>query len=108
MSDTVDWEYYADRTEGFSGADLQALVYNAHLDVIHTSIENTVASSSSKQSDSESSPSFEHTKIQASEKMTVMSQAEESKLVNRVNFKPYAFVAYGINLSMLFAATTDD
>lgn len=34
----VDLEKWASRTEGFSGADLQALLYNAHLEAIHESI----------------------------------------------------------------------
>ena len=31
-------EDLASKTDGLSGADLQALVYNAHLDVVHSSI----------------------------------------------------------------------
>ncbi|SNX86268.1 probable PEX1 - peroxisomal assembly protein -peroxin [Melanopsichium pennsylvanicum] len=38
LSDEVDLEKWADRTAGFSGADLQALLYNAHLEAIHESI----------------------------------------------------------------------
>ena len=34
----VDLEKWAARTDGFSGADLQALLYNAHLEAIHESI----------------------------------------------------------------------
>jgi len=34
----VDLSEYAGRTAGFSSADLQALLYNAHLDAIHESI----------------------------------------------------------------------
>ncbi|KAG6852304.1 hypothetical protein C0991_001086 [Blastosporella zonata] len=40
VSQSVDWEEIAAATDGFSGADLQALVYNAHLEVIHTSISH--------------------------------------------------------------------
>lgn len=35
-SPSIDFEQLAHDTEGFSGADLQALVYNAHLDVVHS------------------------------------------------------------------------
>ncbi|KAH9946561.1 AAA-domain-containing protein [Amylocystis lapponica] len=42
ISPSVDLDALARLTEGFSGADLQALVYNAHLEVIH----DTIASSS--------------------------------------------------------------
>ncbi|PWN38783.1 AAA-domain-containing protein [Ceraceosorus guamensis] len=35
----VDLERWARETEGFSGADLQALLYNAHLETIHEAVE---------------------------------------------------------------------
>ena len=38
VSTAVDWLHIAEATEGFSGADLQALVYNAHLEVVHASL----------------------------------------------------------------------
>ena len=39
ISADVDLESVAAATEGFSGADLQALLYNAHLQVVHESID---------------------------------------------------------------------
>ena len=39
MSSEVDWDEIAAATEGCSGADLQALLYNAHLAVVHESID---------------------------------------------------------------------
>ena len=41
LSPDIDLEEFAQVTEGFSGADLQALVYNAHLKVVHATIEAT-------------------------------------------------------------------
>jgi peroxin-1 len=35
VSSAVDFDALAARTAGFSGADLQALVYGAHLEVVH-------------------------------------------------------------------------
>ena len=35
---SVDFEMIASETEGLSGADLQAVVYNAHLDVVQASL----------------------------------------------------------------------
>ncbi|KZV94281.1 AAA-domain-containing protein, partial [Exidia glandulosa HHB12029] len=35
LSPDVDLSDYTTQTEGYSGADLQALVYNAHLDAVH-------------------------------------------------------------------------
>ncbi|WWD18315.1 hypothetical protein CI109_102765 [Kwoniella shandongensis] len=40
VGDTVDWEEVASKTEGFSGADLQGLVYGAHLEVVHSSLDH--------------------------------------------------------------------
>ena len=34
----MDLEAIARETDGYSGADLQALIYNAHLEVIHEAI----------------------------------------------------------------------
>ena len=42
VSDDVDWGDWAGRTEGFSGADLQALVYNANLEAVHEILEAEV------------------------------------------------------------------
>jgi peroxin-1 len=36
LSPEVDFAKLAATTEGFSGADLQALIYNAHLESVHT------------------------------------------------------------------------
>ncbi|SCZ90288.1 BZ3500_MvSof-1268-A1-R1_Chr1-3g01895 [Microbotryum saponariae] len=41
LDPSVDLNKYAAKTEGFSGADLQALVYNAHLDAIHETLNST-------------------------------------------------------------------
>jgi peroxin-1 len=39
LASSVDFDKLASITEGFSGADLQALVYNAHLEVVHAAID---------------------------------------------------------------------
>ena len=44
IATSVDLDALAQETEGFSGADLQALVYNAHLEVIHEAIPGPSAS----------------------------------------------------------------
>lgn len=43
VSSTVDLESISFDSEGFSGADLQAMMYNAHLEVIHAQIDNVSA-----------------------------------------------------------------
>lgn len=42
LSPSVSLARYAAQTAGFSGADLQALIYNAHLDAIHATIAPAV------------------------------------------------------------------
>ncbi|EPQ26414.1 uncharacterized protein PFL1_06062 [Pseudozyma flocculosa PF-1] len=43
LDPAVDLQRWAQRTEGYSGADLQALLYNAHLETIHDSINAAAA-----------------------------------------------------------------
>lgn len=38
MSPAVDLDDYVEETEGFTGADLQAVLYNAHLECIHSNL----------------------------------------------------------------------
>lgn len=38
LSPSISLEEFAKLTQGYSGADLQALMYNAHLDAIHTGL----------------------------------------------------------------------
>jgi peroxin-1 len=39
LAPNVDLKVYAEKTEGFSGADLQGFLYNAHLEAIHGAID---------------------------------------------------------------------
>ncbi|KAI8639618.1 P-loop containing nucleoside triphosphate hydrolase protein [Parasitella parasitica] len=39
LASDVDLKVYAEKTEGFSGADLQGFLYNAHLEAIHGAID---------------------------------------------------------------------
>ncbi|OSD00321.1 AAA-domain-containing protein [Trametes coccinea BRFM310] len=48
LAPSVDLAALAEETDGFSGADLQALMYNAHLEVVHDTISSHVATSSTK------------------------------------------------------------
>lgn len=47
----VKWSDWAEKTEGFSGADLQALVYNAHLEVVHEGISSATAAADGQDAD---------------------------------------------------------
>ncbi|KAF4598456.1 Peroxisome biosynthesis protein pex1 [Pleurotus pulmonarius] len=43
LAASVDLDEVAEATEGYSGADLQALLYNAHLEVVHQAISDLPA-----------------------------------------------------------------
>jgi peroxin-1 len=80
-------------TEGFSGADLQALLYNAHLEVIHASI----AADSSPRKEGMSrrdEPPVRYATFGGPPDRGVASKAEEAALQRRVRFfSPFCFVS---------------
>lgn len=83
LAESVDLAEYAELTEGFTGADLQALVYNAHLDALHASIA---------EGEARPSKGAEEVKVEyvafggavAEGKSKVLSLAEKSALDRRV------------------------
>ncbi|KAF9482195.1 AAA-domain-containing protein [Pholiota conissans] len=82
FSPTVDFDEIASKTEGFSGADLQALLYNAHLDVIHRAIADAPLDTSSSMKVDE--VPVKYTTIGGPANETVLSKAEEVALQRRV------------------------
>lgn len=71
----------SNRTEGFSGADLQALLYNAQLEVVHSTI------SDSESLDDKYAPEqtpLEYVVISPSEGKSVMTKEEKGALERRV------------------------
>ncbi|OCH84801.1 AAA-domain-containing protein [Obba rivulosa] len=90
ISPSVDLDELAHSTDGFSGADLQALVYNAHLEVIHESISSQSLvdgpNGVSGSADRDSEVSIEYTKLGGTSygSKKVLSRAEESKFQQRL------------------------
>ncbi|OBZ72980.1 Peroxisome biosynthesis protein PAS1 [Grifola frondosa] len=92
IAPSVSLENLAHDTEGFSGADLQALVYNAHLEVVHDTISSTASHISvptrngvTASFDHNTTDSVEYTVLGVSEqKKMVVSKAEESVFQQRV------------------------
>ena len=86
ISSLVDFDELATKTEGFSGADLQALLYNAHLDVIHSTIAHlpSMTSVSSVSSQVEDEP-IEYITIGNAPNQLALSKAEEAALQRRVS-----------------------
>lgn len=76
-------------TEGFSGADLQALVYNAHLEVIHDTIShvtNTVATQNGAADPTSQDDPVKYAVLgeSATESPKILSRAEESAFQKRL------------------------
>jgi peroxin-1 len=71
----------AANTSGLSGADLQALVYNAHLDVVHSSISHSSPTVNGKK---EKSESRKYRQIVPPE--GEISRADRSEMDTRVSF----------------------
>ncbi|KAF8895717.1 P-loop containing nucleoside triphosphate hydrolase protein [Gymnopilus junonius] len=82
LSSTVDLDEIASKTEGFSGADLQALLYNAHLDVIHAAIVDLPSISSD--SDRSDDAPVEYTILGDTSAKPRLSKAEEMALKRRL------------------------
>jgi peroxin-1 len=98
ISPDVDFPYLADATEGFSGADLQALLYNAHLEVVHASVGEgpatsaaaAAASNNTSKTDRVDDTPIEYTSFGGPAQKTVKSRAEQMAVQRRVN-KQFAF-----------------
>jgi peroxin-1 len=83
VAPSVDFDRLAAKTEGFSGADLQALLYNAHLEVIHSSIGHLPPMTSvSNQVDDKP---IEYITFGNAPNQPVLSKAEEAALQRRVS-----------------------
>jgi peroxin-1 len=80
VSPQVNWDQIAEGTDGFSGADLQALIYNAHLEAVHTLID---VSSSGKGNSMDEEPPIQYILI-GEPPAKVTSRAEEDALQQQV------------------------
>nr|GAT57894.1 likely peroxisomal biogenesis AAA ATPase pex1 [Mycena chlorophos] len=82
LAPELNLEEIAQATEGFSGADLQALIYNAHLEVVHSSLFNATPSGERNSSQFEEAP-VEFKIIGGSSKQ-VTSRADDMALQRRL------------------------
>ena len=105
VSSEVDFDEIASKTDGFSGADLQALLYNAHLEVIHSVIAETslVEVTDDKDSKKEQKPVKYFTFGGGSDKV-VLSKAEESAMQTRV--KSHSSVGFLVSSIFSVAANS--
>ncbi|KAF7375905.1 putative peroxisomal biogenesis AAA ATPase pex1 [Mycena sanguinolenta] len=82
LSPSVDIDEIAAATAGYSGADLQALLYNAHLEVVHSSIASTALDDRAPARDDDTAVQF--TVIGGDSKTKVTSKADEMALQRRL------------------------
>lgn len=91
LATSVDLSIIAEETEGYSGADLQALLYNANLEAIHETLADvsSVPGGKSRVRDTEVDEATEEIKViklcgpdQETEKVT--SQAEKDAVQRQV------------------------
>ncbi|PFH52085.1 hypothetical protein AMATHDRAFT_57931 [Amanita thiersii Skay4041] len=82
MSPSVDLDEIAAVTEGFSGADLQALLYNAHLEVVHQVMAEKTPSLARAINKEES---IEYTTFGGPVGKSVRSKAEDMALQKRLH-----------------------
>lgn len=80
LGPSVDLDEIARLTKGYSGADLQALVYNAHLQVIHAFIDATP----SKRSGKEEERQIQYVTLGGTGEQKILSRAEDSAMQKRV------------------------
>lgn len=79
----INWRGIAEATDGFSGADLQALVYNAHLEVVHSFIVTDAGLPSGERIKDEAP--IEYVRLGSSPSSGITSRAEESAIQRRVS-----------------------
>jgi peroxin-1 len=94
LSDGVDLTHYAELTEGLSGADLQAFLYNAHLESIHSAIAIDSFEQRSKGSDEPQETKSTFLMLGGSnelEKKAPLTLAERGQIESRLNMIKKAY-----------------
>lgn len=84
LSPDVSLQSLARTTEQFSGADLQALMYNAHLEVVHSTLAHTDQPSTPSGDTSNEEEPVQYVQFGSSTITGVLTRAEESALQKRV------------------------
>lgn len=82
VSPSVDFDNLAAETDGYTGADLQALLYNAHLQVIHASIDADALANTPSSRQEDETP-IQHVTI-GGPAVTKVTRAEEMAFQKRL------------------------
>lgn len=85
MAGSIDLNGLAKETDGYSGADLQALLYNAHLEVVHETIAAIQSDGTRPQKRGEEDRKIDYVEIGAGAGKHNRSRAEEAELQKRVH-----------------------
>lgn len=90
ISPEVDLSAIAEATEGYTGADLQALIYNANLEAVHTAMSLDPSTRTSREAEEEDKKVpyvvlGGHERNSDGTKEKVVSRAEEAALQRRVS-----------------------
>lgn len=92
LSPDVDLNDYVAKTEGYSGADLQAVLYNAHLACVHSNISDTKASTENADTADTDADNVEYISLGGAMALAngvngslVKSKAEKAQISKRVS-----------------------
>lgn len=85
LAPSVDLSLYATRTAGFSGADLQAFIYNAHLDAIHAGLSASMEGDVTTSGGAEEGREIVHVAFGGGTEGKVLSRAEQAGVTKRVS-----------------------
>lgn len=93
LSPSIDLSTLASQTAGYSGADLQALVYNAHLDAIHEGLVAAEGEAGSGEGKKEEEEEVRYVSIGGGEEGgKVLSRAEQASVNKRVRWRLSLFL----------------
>ena len=85
LNEDIDLSYYAEKCNGYSGADLQALLYNAHLKAIHEAIDTEKSLEKYKsKSDGNDMQFISLNAKSAKNAVTLLTAAEKGQISQRV------------------------
>ena len=87
VSSSVDLDEVAAATDGYSGADLQALLYNAHLEVIHASLADSSHRPDGQMTLRQDETPIKYTFFGGPKMNRIVSKAEEMAFQRRVSVK---------------------
>ncbi|CEQ38689.1 SPOSA6832_00142, partial [Sporobolomyces salmonicolor] len=84
LSPSVSLPHYASLTAGYSGADLQALIYNAHLDAIHAALNAAEGIEDEKNGKGGGEEEVKYVSIGGNKDEKVLSRAEQANVNKRL------------------------